>query len=132
MPHDNNTLIRKESWKIVSFIDIEDGPPDLILSFAVCQPELDDIRSIILMRTPGFELLLDESERGVNVSDEAWIDDEDGWLNQIEFGDNLVRISTNAHQFELDLRKLDKEEIEQAKTILQKMNFDHNFEMRIE
>ena len=99
----------------VSFIDIEDDPPDLILSFAVWQPELDDIRSIILMRTPYFELLLDESDRGVNVSDEAWMDDEDERLNQ----------------FELDLRKIDKEEIEQTKAILQKMNFDHNFEMRI-
>ena len=117
--------------EIVSFIDIEDGPPDLILSFAVWQPEFDDIRSIILMRTPDFELLLDESERGVNVSDEAWLDYEDDRLNQIEFGENLVRITTDAHQLELDLRKVDKEEIEQAKAILQKMNFDHNFEMRI-
>jgi hypothetical protein len=32
----------------VSFLDIEDDPPDLIISFAVWQPELDDIRSIIL------------------------------------------------------------------------------------
>jgi hypothetical protein len=117
--------------EIVSYIDIEDGPPDLILSFAVSQPELDDVRSIILMRTPDFELLFDKSERGVNVSDEACIADEDNRLNQIEFGENLVRITTDAHQLELDLRKVDKEEIEQAKAILQKMNFDHNFEMRI-
>jgi hypothetical protein len=40
--------------EIVSFIDIEDDPPDLILSFAVWQPELDDVRSIFLMRTPDF------------------------------------------------------------------------------
>jgi len=117
--------------ELVSFIDIEDDPPDLILSFAVWQPELDDIRSIILMRTPEFELLLDESERGVNVSDEAWLDEEGDRLNQIEFEDDLVRITTNYHQIELDLRKVDKEEIEQAKGILQKMNFDNNFEMRI-
>ena len=101
--------------EIVSFIEIEDDPPDLILSFAVWQPELDDIRSIILMRTPEFELLLDESERGVAVFDEVWSDDED---------DRLIKI-------ELDLRKVDQEEIEQAKAILQKMNFDHSFEMRI-
>jgi hypothetical protein len=30
----------------------------------------------------------------------------------------------------LDLRKVDKEEIEQVKTILQRMNFDNRFEMR--
>ena len=115
----------------VSFIDIEDDPPDLIISFAVWQPELDDIRSIILMRTPEFEFLLDESERGVAVSDEIWTNDEEDRLNKIELGDNIVKIVTNYHQFELDLRKVDKEEVDQAKAILQKMNFDHSFEMLI-
>ena len=115
----------------VSFIDIEDDSPDLILSFAVWQPELDDIRSIILMRTPEFEFLLDESERGVAVSDEIWINEEENRLNKIELGDNIVKITTNYHQFELDLRKVDKEEVDQAKAILQKMNFDHSFEMLI-
>lgn len=51
-------------------------------------------------------------------------------LKKIEFGDDFVRIITNHYQFELDLRKVDKEEIEQAKTILQRMNFDNRFEMR--
>jgi hypothetical protein len=115
----------------VSFIDIEDDPPDLILSFAVWQPELDDIRSIILMRTPEFEFLLDESERGVAVSDEIWTNDEEDRLNKIELRDNIIKITTNYHQFELDLRKIDKEEVDQAKAILQKMNFDHSFEMLI-
>jgi len=115
----------------VSFIDIEDDPPDLIISFAVWQPELDDIRSIILMRTPEFEFLLDESERGVAVSDEIWTNDEEDRLNKVELIDNIVKINTNYHQFELDLRKVDKEEVDQAKAILQKMNFDHSFEMLI-
>ena len=115
----------------VSFIDIEDDPPDLIISFAVWQPELDDIRSIILMRTPEFELLLDESERGVAVSDEIWTSDEEDRLNKVELIDNIVKITTNYHKFELDLRKVDKEEVDQAKAILQKMNFDHSFEMLI-
>ena len=115
----------------VSFIDIEDDPPDLIISFAVWQPELDDIRSIILMRTPEFEFLLDESERGVAVSDEIWTNDEEGRLKKIELRDIIVKITTNYHQFELDLRKVDKEEVDQAKAILQKMNFDHSFEMLI-
>jgi hypothetical protein len=116
----------------VSFISTEDEPPDLILSFAIWQPELDDIRSIILMRTPEFELLLDESERGVAVSDEIWTNDEEDRLNKVELIDNIVRIATNYHQFELDLRKVDKEEVDQAKAMLQKMNFDHSFEMLIE
>ena len=122
---------KKRIMELVSFISIEDEPPDLILSFAIWQPELDDIRSLILMRTPEYEAFLYESERGVRVSDEAYLNEEDDMLKKIEFGDDLVRIITNHHQFELDLRKVDKEEIEQAKNFLKKMNFDNRFEIRI-
>ena len=116
---------------VVSFISIEDDPPDLILSFAIWQPDSEDIRSLILMRTPEYEVLLDESERGVKVSDEAWLNDEDDMLRKIEFGNDFVKIISSHHQFDLDLRKVDKEEIDQVKTILQKMNFDNSFEVRI-
>jgi len=116
--------------ELVSFINIEDDPPDLILSFAIWQPELDDIRSLILLRTPEYEFILDETERGVKVSDEAFSDDEDDLLKEIEFGDDFVRIITDHHQFELDLRKVDKEDIEQAKAFLKRMNFDNRFELR--
>jgi hypothetical protein len=122
---------RERIMELVSFISIEDNPPDLILSFAIWQPDLEEIRSLILMRTPEYEFMLDEVERGVNVSDEAWRDDENDILKKIEFGDDFIRIITNHYQFELDLRKVDKEEIEQAKTILQRMNFDNHFKMRL-
>ena len=115
----------------VSFISIEDDPPDLILSFAIWEPDLDDIRSLILMRTPKYEFVFDEAEHGVRVSDEAWVNGEDDILKEIEFGDDLVKIITNHHQFELDLRKVDKEEINQAQAILEKMNFDNRFEITI-
>ena len=115
--------------ELVSFISIEDEPPDLILSFAIWQPELDDVRSLILMRTPGYEIFLNESERGVKVSDEDWIDEEDV-LEKIEFGDDYISIITSNHQFELDLRKIEPEEIDQAKAILKKMNFDNCFEIQ--
>ena len=117
--------------ELVSFISIEDEPPDLILSFAIWQPEFDDVRSLILIRTPEYEILLDESERGVKVSDEDWIDDEEDMLEKIEFGEDYVSIITSDHQFELDLRKIEQEEIEQAKAILNKMNFDNCFEIQI-
>ena len=117
--------------EIVSFISIEDDPPDLIISFALWEADLDDIRSLILMRTPEYEVFLYESERGVKVSDEAWLNEEDDMLKKIEFSDDLVRIITNHHQFELDLRKVDKEEIERAKNFLERMNFDNCFEIQI-
>ena len=117
--------------ELVSFISIEDEPPDLILSFAIWQPELEDIRSLILLRTPEYEFILDETERGVKVSDEALMDEGDDMLKEIEFSDDFVRIITDHHQFDLDLRKIDKEDIERAKTFLKKMNFDNRFEIRI-
>ncbi len=83
------------------------------------------------MRTPEYEFILDETECGVKVSDEAFSDDEDDMLKEIEFGDDLVRIITDHHQFDLDLRKVDKEDIEQAKAFLKRMNFDNRFEIRI-
>ena len=67
----------KRTMELVSFISIEDEPPDLILSFAIWQPELEDIRSLIFLRTPEYEFILDETERGVKVSDEAFMDEED-------------------------------------------------------
>jgi hypothetical protein len=127
-PHN---VIRKKIMELVSFLNIEDDPPDLILSFAIWQPELEDIRSLILLRTPEYEFILDETERGVKVSDEAFPDSEDDMLKKIEFGDGLIRIITNHHLFDLDLRKVDKENIEQAKNFLKKMNFDNRFEIRI-
>ena len=117
--------------ELVSFISIEDDPPDLILSFAIWQPDSEDIRSLILMRTPEYEFALNEAERGVNVSDEAWLNDEDEMLRKVEFGDDFVKIISSHHQFDLDLRKVDKEEIDQAKAILNRMNFDNRFEVRI-
>ena len=85
----------------VSFIRIEDDPPDLILSFAIWQPELDDIRSLILMRTPQYEFIFNEAEHGVKVSDEAWLNDEDEILKEIEFDGDAVTIVTESHKFEL-------------------------------
>ena len=117
--------------ELVSFISIEDDPPDLILSFAIWQPELEDIRSLIFMRTPKYESLLDERERGVKVSDEAWLDDIDDLLKEIEFHNDSVRIITNQHQFELDLRKVDRKDIKKAKKFLKNMNFDNRFKIKI-
>ena len=121
----------KRTMELVSFISIEDEPPDLILSFAIWQPELEDIRSLILLRTPEYEFILDETERGVKVSDEAFMDEEDDMLKEFEFSENFARIITDHHQFDLDLRKIDENDIEQAKTFLKKMNFDNRFEIRI-
>ena len=60
--------------EIVDFITVESGD-DLIVSFAIRGAEPNEIRSLTLLRTPKYEILLDDSERGVNVSDD---DGEEG------------------------------------------------------
>jgi hypothetical protein len=117
--------------KQVSFISVEDEAPDLILSFAIWHPELDDIRSLILLRTPKYEVFLDEAERGVNVSCEAWMNDQDEMLKRVELRDEIITIITTEHRFDLEISKVDEDEIEEAKKILNRMNFDDRFEIKI-
>jgi hypothetical protein len=66
----------------------------------------------------------------VTVSYEDWPDSEDEKLKKIQFGDDLVIIITTDHQLELYLGKVGIEEIEEAKSILKRMNFDNCFEMQ--
>jgi len=79
------------------------------------------------MRPQSRSCFFDEAERGVRVSEEAWLGDEGDMLKEIQFGDDLVTIITNHHQFELDLRKVDNKEIKHARVILRKMNFDNRY-----
>jgi len=117
--------------KQVLLISVEDEDPDLILSFAIWHPELDDVRSLILLRTPKYEVFLDEAERGVNVSYEPWISDQDEMLKRVELHDEMITIITTDRRFDLDISKVDEEEIEEAKKILNRMNFDDHFEIKI-
>ena len=82
------------------------------------------------MRTPKYEFLLDESERGVSFSDEAHWDEED-WLRSIDFSREVVRIQTRYCDYTLDVRSVQKGELKRAERILRKMNFDDAFILRI-
>ena len=113
----------------VEFITNESGD-DLIVSFALSQGEPGEIRSLILLRTPKYEFLLDESERGVSFSDEAHWDEED-WLRSIDFSRDVVRIQTRYRDYTLDVRSVQKGELKHAERILRKMNFDGAFILRI-
>ena len=113
----------------VAFMTNESGD-DLIVSFAISQGEPGEIRSLILLRTPKYEFLLDESERGVSFSDEAHWEEED-WVRSIEFSREIVRIETQYHEYTLDVSGVEARELEQAERILRKMNFDNAFILRI-
>jgi len=114
----------------VSFITVETGD-DLILSFAVQRPDdAAEIESLILMRTPKYEFIFEEYERGVKVSFERHDDDEDDLLQKFEYADGeaMIRIRTASREFELDVRKVDAADLKKMRAILRKMNYDQKFE----
>ena len=67
----------------VDFISAESGD-DLIVAFAISRVDPGEIRSLSLIRTPKYEFILDNSERGVSISDEDRVEDENDLLEEIE------------------------------------------------
>ena len=114
----------------VTFITTEAGD-DLILSFAVQRPQDPSaIDSLILMRTPKYEFIFEEYERGVKVSFERHDDDGDDFLQKIDYieADAIVRIQTSSQEYELDVRKVGADELKKMRNILKKMNYDQKFQ----
>ena len=117
--------------KTVCFISVETGT-DWILSFAL-QAEDDpySIESLILMRTPKYEVILEEFERRVSVHFERHGDDEIDYLEAVEFlrTDQVVRIKSMLNGYELDVRKVGANDLHTMHNILQRMNFDNKFQL---
>jgi len=114
----------------VSFITTEEGE-DLIVAFAIPVSDQEDVISLILLRTLKYESLLDEHERGVNVSYENQVDTEDDLLEEIEIQKNIIKLITKRHRYKLNISRVDEDEIKEAKKILKKMNFDQRFVLSI-
>jgi hypothetical protein len=110
----------------VSFITTEDGD-DLIVSFALEGDEPGEVVSLILLRTPKYESLLPEDERGVSVSHEADFEDEDQYLRRIRLSVPVTTIESTRRAYELDVLRVDPVEVKAARQILARMNFDRRF-----
>ena len=116
----------------VSFLTVETTDKDLILSFAVMDPdEATDIDSLILMRTPVYEPLLDEWERGGSVSFERHDPEEDDFLGEVQWDEDTatIRLKTRLHTYRLDLSKIDGRSLSAMRKILKKMNFDGSIQL---
>jgi hypothetical protein len=113
---------------VVSLVTLQDGD-DLIVSFAIADEEPGEIISLILLRTPKYEVLLPAAERGVSVSyDEAFPDDDDhDRLRRLKMSGSVVTVETTRAQFHLDVSDVDRRELLAAQRILKKMNFDRCF-----
>ncbi len=123
-----------DDLELVQFMTAEIGD-DLIVSFFVAKPhDPTDGRSIILMRDKKWEHLVAEGERGVRVSDENFLENEeaeDNYLEPIRIGDTVAEIETTHRGYKLDLRHVGKSELRAAKKILEKMNYDQRFELTV-
>ena len=115
--------------KRARFISIENESVDLVLSFAL-EDEALGIRSLILMRTPKFEHLIPEEERGVWVSLEGQEKyGENDMLVRAVLSSEAIEITTESGKYRVDLSKIDEEDFNSVYPFLQKMNFDKKFEV---
>ena len=112
----------------VRFISCEDDGIDQIVSFAI-EDDAVGIRSLILLRTPKHEAILDQDERGVSVSLEYEDDDEVDLLKVMRIEAQCVAIETQASKYELDTSRVESAEISEMKALLGRMNFDNRFRL---
>jgi hypothetical protein len=96
------------------------------VSFAIEGEAPGEVKSLILMRSPKYEFVFDDHERGVNVSHEDFPERDDELLRRIEIASDVVTIESTHNRFELDVSRVERKEIK-ACTILRMMNFDDRF-----
>jgi hypothetical protein len=132
-PPDSLAVKQKRNfWQPVSFISVETGD-DLIVSFAVYEPDDPvDIESLIVLRTPKYERLLYDWERGASVSfDRGAFTDERLLLREVVYSsaDNSIVLRTDRRTYNLDLRKVDSKELAAMCRVFRKMNFDSSIQL---
>jgi hypothetical protein len=115
----------------VAFITTETGD-DLIVSFAVRdRNDPAAIESLTLMRTPKYEFVFEDHERGVRISFERYDDEDDDYLQEVIYSEaeSTVRLKTSSRRYELDVRKVDTKELRKMRQVLGKMNYDQRVQM---
>lgn len=110
----------------IPLLTVEDSD-DLIVSFGLGEHAAT---SLTLLRTPKYEYLLSEEERGVSVSSGSSGDLEKERLVSVRWGSDIVQIKSTAQSYTLNIKAVDPAEIKDAKRVLRKMNFDHCFEIK--
>lgn len=109
-------------------MSFEEDDKDLIISFAIPDEALG-VKSLILHRTLFFEEVLDEEEKGVNVSLEGE-ECENETLNtlvKIQIKDTEVIIYSKYSQYVLDLSRIDASDKSHMIRLLMKQNHDERF-----
>src|ERR1700723_3088710 len=104
----------REPRELVAFITVQTGQ-DLIVSFAVCEPDdPSDIESLTILRTPKYEVFLEERERGASVSFRRDLEgDETVLLREVFYApdEKYITLRTSHQTYKLDVRKVDPSEL---------------------
>jgi hypothetical protein len=101
----------------VEFITTEDEE-DLVVSFALAPAAH---KSLTLLRSPQYEFLLPEDERGISVSKLDPKDQERDLLRQVHWRGDSVTVKTQRHEYALDISSVAQDDIVEAKAVLRKM-----------
>jgi hypothetical protein len=115
----------------VAFISTETGT-DLVVAFALnAAGAPEEIESLILMRTPKFEVFLEERERGIRVYSERLGEEESEGLEDVVYreADSIVTLKTAAHTYIVDVHRVDRGRITAMRKLLRRMNFDRRVQM---
>ena len=124
-------MMADSTREIVKFITCDKGQ-DLIVSFAIAADNPFGVVSLTLMRTPKFEHVLTEDERGVSVSHESSpVFGGRERLQRIRIAPPVVSIATTHRLCELDVSEVDQAELQSALGILERMNFDNRFVLKL-
>jgi hypothetical protein len=118
---------------MVSFVSSElaEAEPDLIVAFAIIPPNDPlGLSNLILLRTPKYEVILPPEEQGVSVSYDGNRSDEKGFLRGFNLEGDEAQVRTEAHQYSLDLSRVEREEVDLMREALKRMNFDDGFETK--
>lgn len=111
-----------------SLITSEDGR-DLIVGFGLMPHGVD---SLIVMRTPEFEQLKEEYERGATVTHTAVPSSEGSLVVAIDWAGSAVRIRSIDRTYTVDVSAVDEDDLAEARRILELMNFDQRFTLAID
>lgn len=114
----------------VSFITLERGE-DLIVAYAIALDDPGEIASLILQRTPKYEVLLPPEERGVAVSHELFPENDREMLRHILVEGSNVDIQTTVRTYLLDVSAVDSEESAESRKVLRQMHRYGGFELAL-
>ena len=109
----------------VFLLSVEDSD-DLIVSFGLGEHAAT---SLTLLRTPKYEPFLFEEDRGVSVGTGDSGTERRELLVSVKWSERVVQIGSTIRHYTLDIHAVDPLEIQDAKRVLRKMNFDNSFEV---